>query len=564
MLTWIKGSQPKSGQKISMRISNDGNRTQRGGNRADAALSADRDPALGLARDFGAAGLRATLCWQIARTLFRIGFAGALAVFAGRLIEDSAFDVIAIAAALGCLALSGGAGLFADLAAANAENIVVECLRAALQDALSRKSPVRIRTRPAGALVAGLQRYPGSLAGLVISHSAAKSMLAVGPLLAAVAVALVSWQAALTLFLTIPVMVVFFVLLGGVVRSRAEAQEKAFGRLAAQFSDRIRTLPTILANHALSREHGKIERRMTLYADSTMGVLKVAFLNAGIIDFFSAIAIAVLAVLLGLSHLGLMHVPGFSGLALWQSLFILIIAAEFFTPFRRYAEQYHVKAEGQAAAKELDWYLDESGADNARPFAVAGGFDAADLPSTGLIAVSGPSGSGKSTLLRRLAGIETPPPGFTSLPEATAEGCGWISTDIYVPAGTLGEAIAWNRGSHERAVLQAAARHVGLLDERLMPGGLDARIAEGGDNLSGGQRMRIGIARMMLSDGVVLADEPTAKLDPQTAKLVRQVLTEMARRRLVIVATHDERLIEAASRHHVLRPLSQAGQAVAA
>ena len=39
-----------------------------------------------------------------------------------------------------------------------------------------------------------------------------------------------------------------------------------------------------------------------------------------------------------------------------------IIAAEFFTPFRRYAEQYHVKAEGQAAAKELDWYFDESGA----------------------------------------------------------------------------------------------------------------------------------------------------------------------------------------------------------
>jgi ABC-type transport system involved in cytochrome bd biosynthesis fused ATPase/permease subunit len=553
-----------------MRISNDGKPTQRRWNRATTAPLAGTasgcDLAFGLARDFGAAGLRTTLCWQIARTLFRIGFAGSLAVFAGRLIEDTSFDTNAIAAALACLALSTCAGAFADLAAANAENIVVECLRAALQEALSQKSPVRIRTKPAGALVAGLQRYPGALAGLVISHSAAKSMLTIGPALAAVAVAQVSWQAAGTLFLTVPVMVIFFVLLGGVVRSRAETQEKAFGRLAAQFSDRIRTLPTILANHALSREHGKIERRMTLYAGSTMGVLKVAFLNAGIIDFFSAIAIAVLAVLLGLSHLGLVHVPGFSGLALWQSLFILIIAAEFFTPFRRYAEQYHVRAEGQAAAKELDWYLEESGeaiaGSDARPF--AGAFDATDLPSVGLIAISGPSGSGKSTLLRMLAGIETLPSGFTPLPEVTAEGCDWISTDIYVPAGTLGDAIAWNRGSHDRAVLQAAARHVGLLDERLLPGGLDARVAQGGDNLSGGQRMRIGIARMMLSGGTVLADEPTAKLDPQTAKLVRQVLTDMAKRRLVIVATHDERLIEAAGRHHVLRPPSHAGQAVAA
>src|SRR5450756_582289 len=446
-------------QKLSMRISNDGKRTMRRGDRPTTAPLAETTPggdhALGLARDFGAAGLRTTLCWQIARTLLRLGFAGSLAVFAGRLIEDANFDAIAMAGALACLALSTCAGVFADLAAANAENIVVECLRAALQDALSRKSPVRIRSKPAGALVAGLQRYPGALAGLVISHSAAKSMLAIGPALAAVAVALVSWEAALTLFLTVPVMVVFFCLLGGVVRGKAEAQEKAFGRLAAQFSDRIRTLPTILANHALLREHGKIEQRMTLYADSTMNVLKVAFLNAGIIDFFSAIAIAVLAVMLGLSHLGLMHVPGFSGLALWQSLFILVIAAEFFTPFRRYAEQYHVKAEGQAAAKELDWYFDESGEAtanagnaNAKPFTVAGAFDSASLPAAGLIAISGPSGSGKSTLLRRLAGIETPP-GFKSLPQVTAEGCDWISTDIYVPAGTLAEAIAWNRGSHE-------------------------------------------------------------------------------------------------------------------
>ncbi len=562
-------------QKTSMRISNDGKRTERRRNRTEAAplaeISTDRDEALGRARGFGAAGLRTTLSWQIARTLFRIGFAGSLAVFAGRLIEDAALDVIALAGALACLALSTCAGVFADLAAASAEDHVVNRMRTALQDTLSLMSPVRIRTKPAGALVAGLQRYPGALAGLVISHSAAKSMLAIAPLLAAVAVAVVSWQAALMLFLAVPIMIVFFVLLGGVVRSRAEAQEKAFGRLAAQFSDRIRTLPTILANHALLREHGKIEQRMTLYADSTMAVLKVAFLNAGIIDFFSAIAIAVLAVFLGLSHLGLLHIPGFSGLALWQSLFILIIAAEFFTPFRRYAEQYHVKAEGQAAARELDWYFDESGeattdAGNAdtRPFAVAGTFDAADLPRSGLIAISGPSGSGKSTLLRMLAGIETPPPDFKPLPQVTADGCDWISTDIYVPAGTLAEAIAWNRGNPERSPLQAAAAHVGLLDERLLPGGLDARIAEGGDNLSGGQRMRVGIARIMLSGGVVLADEPTAKLDPRTAKLVRQVLTDMAKRRLIIVATHDERLIEAASRHHVLRSPSQAGQAVAA
>jgi ABC-type transport system involved in cytochrome bd biosynthesis fused ATPase/permease subunit len=555
---------------MKMRISNDGRRAQRRWSPATAAhlarASADRNHAsknaLGLACNLGAAGLRATLCWQIARTLFRIGFAGSLALFAGRLIEDGTFDTIAMAGVLACLALSSCAGVFAELAAANAEDVVVDRLRTALQDALTRKPPARIRTKPAGALVAGLQRYPNGLASLVISHSAAKSMLAIGPLLAAMAVAVLSWEAALTLFLAVPVMVVFFAILGGAIRGRAEAQETAFGRLAAQFSDRIRTLPTILANHALLRERGKIEQRMTFYADSTMDVLKLAFLNAGIIDFFSALAIAVLAVFLGLGHLGLVQIPGFSGLVLWQSLFILIIAAEFFTPFRRYAEQYHVKAEGQAAAKELDWYFAESDPLELKPFTIAGAIDAAALPPAGLIAISGPSGSGKSTLLRRLAGIETPSFDFNSLPQVLAEGCDWVSTDIYVPEGTLAETIAWNRDARDGARLWKAAEHVGLLDETLLPGGLNARIAEGGDNLSGGQRMRIGIARILLSGGVVLADEPTAKLDPRTAKLVRQVLTEVAERRLVIVATHDEQLIKEASRHHVLQP--QAEEAVAA
>jgi ABC-type transport system involved in cytochrome bd biosynthesis fused ATPase/permease subunit len=530
-----------------------------------------RSVALDLARNIGAAGFRATLRWQIARTLFRILFVGSLAAFAGRLIEDGTFNVAELIFVLASLFMSGGAGLLADLRAAGAEADLADRLRAALQDALSGMSHARIRTKPAGALIAGLQRHPPALASLVISHSAAKSLLGIAPMLVAAALGFVSWEATLTLLFAIPVMIVFFVILGSVIRDKAEVQEKAFGRLAAQFSDRIRTLPTVLANHALSRERGKIERRMNLYADSTMGVLKVAFLNAGIVDFFSALAIAVLAVFLGLGHLGLVHVPGFSGLALWQTLFILIISAEFFAPFRRYAELYHVKAEGQAAAMELDWFFDRpdasfrcDGNGPAKPFVPEGARDVTELPSSGLVVVSGPSGSGKSTLLRMLAGIEMPSSDVASLPRVVAAGCDWISTDAYVPAGTLSDAIAWNRGTPDRATVQRAAERVGLVDEKLLPGGLDARIAEGGGNLSGGQRMRIGIARMLLSGGVVLADEPTAKLDPQTAKLVRQVLTEVAGQRLVVVATHDEGLIEAASRHHILRPQEQTRKVVAA
>lgn len=538
--------------------------------RRDVAPDAGISPACGqaraLAQKLSGGGLRATLAWQVARTLLRLGFAAALALFAGLMIENGTLALPALASATACLILSGIAGYVADRRAARAEAALADGLRAKLQEALAAMAPTRLRARPAGALIAGLQRHPNALAALSIGHAAARAMLSIAPLAAAAAIALVSWEAALALLLSIPVMVIFFVLLGSVVRSKAETQEKSFGRLAAQFSDRIRTLPTILANHALAREHDKLERRMTAYANSTMAVLRVAFLNAGVIDFFSALAIAVLAVFLGLGHLGLVHMPGFTGLALWQSLFILIIAADFFTPFRRYAEQYHLKGEGEAAAKELDWYFNQSAAErSAVPPALADLGDVfATLPRAGMIAVSGPSGVGKSTLLRMLAGIEPQAPDIEALPQVAARGCDWISTEAHVPAGTLARAIGSQRGGIDHTTPRQAARKVGLLDEALLPGGLAADITEGGDNLSGGQRMRIGIARMLLTDRVVLADEPTAKLDAATAGLVRGALVDVARERLVIVATHDLALIEAAERHIALRPPAPGKEAIAA
>ena len=76
----------------------------------------------------------------------------------------------------------------------------------------------------------------------------------------------------------------------------------------------------------------------------------------------------------------------------------------------------------------------------------------------------------------------------------------------------------------------------------MLPGGLEARVENCGENLSGGQRLRISIARALLSNGAILADEPTSKLDLHTAALVRGTLEDMARSRLVVVTTHDPAL----------------------
>lgn len=497
---------------------------------------------LARAHSLAVGGLRGTLLLQILRTALRLVFAGTLAIFAGVMIEAGNVPVPVVILGFAALLLTALAGFFADRQQAVAEFLVAEGLRENAREKLAAMPARAVQALPAGALIAGLQRYPEALAALVVGHRAAALMLGIVPVLVVCAIVAVSWQAALTLLFATPVMTVFFVLLGSTIHARAENQERAFGQLATQFDDRIRTLPTILSAHGVDHERRKLEARMAAYADSTMSMLKVAFLNAGVIDFFSSLSIAILAVFLGLGHLQLVDIPGFSGMQLWQSLFILMLAPEFFAPFRRYAEQYHTKAEGSAAALAMDGFLVESTTPEPTiSFALTQLGDDLDLPAKGIVAIVGGSGSGKSTLLRRLAGIETSA-GAKLVSPAFADGVDWISTDISVPAGTVADAISWKRAERNPSTLLSAAQRVGLLDDFLLPGGLDARIEAGGENLSGGQRLRIGVARALISDRPIFADEPTAKLDPVNAARVRDILADCACERLVVVATHDPEL----------------------
>ncbi|MFC7664578.1 ATP-binding cassette domain-containing protein [Methylorubrum suomiense] len=437
--------------------------------------------ALGLARREARAGLRRIHGLHALRSATTLAGAVALARFAGSVIETGHLDGPAVGLAVVCAL--GGAWLGAVTETRGA------CLEAEVGARLIDAAEAQLATMPAraacalprGAVVAGMLRHPGALARLVVGHAAARRMMALGPMLTAAAVALVSWQAAITLLLATPAMVVFFALVGGMIRDRAAAQESALGRLATQFADRVRTLPTVLAAHGLARETAKLDRRLGAYADGTMGVLAVAFLNAGVLDFFSSLAVAILAVFLGLGHLGLAEVPGFAHLALWQSLLILLLAPEYFSHFRRYAELYHAKAEGEAAADALAWaFAPDGAAGTSDPTSSlgspgtrglvlphAGPVPDFGLPRTGLVALTGPSGAGKSTLLRVLAGVEAPLAGTVLLPSEGPRT--WVSLETPVSAGTLLHALTEGSPATPEAVAEAAAA-LGLADDPHWPG----------------------------------------------------------------------------------------------
>jgi ATP-binding cassette subfamily C protein len=498
---------------------------------------------------------------SLARAGFRITFVLCLGIMTARMIEDGVFVAGLAVAAAASLLIYGLLSILADTGTAAAEKTTAEALLGRANAALAAIPAREAEARQRGKTIAQLQRYPGAVARFCVSHWLARMNMTLAPLLVAGGVAFVSWQAAVALIAATPVMILFFSLIGGLIQDKAEAQEKALGRLAAQFSDRVRTLPTILANHALAREDVKLARRMRNYAGRTLSTLSAAFLNSAVLDFFSALSIAILAVFLGLGHLGLAQLPGFHDLALWQSLTILLLAPEYFAPLRRYAEQYHLKAEGKAAAEALDWILEipedgerkaagDAGSAHhpgARKLVLQFAGPVADftLPVRGLVVLTGPSGSGKTMLLKTFAGVEAPVSGSCGLPHGAGAPVSWVSADTFIAGGTLEDAIGRGRNATPAATLSVADA-LGLIDERYLPGGLAAHVAEGGENLSGGQRMRIALARGLLDHGPLLCDEPTAKMDPHTAGHIRDQLVKAAGTRLVIAATHDPALIEMA------------------
>jgi ABC-type multidrug transport system fused ATPase/permease subunit len=176
-----------------------------------------------------------------------------------------------------------------------------------------------------------------------------------------------------------------------------------------------------------------------------------------------------------------------------------------------------------------------------------------------VVALVGPTGAGKSTLLALLARFFDPDRGAVlvdgrdirtatvgSVRAQTA-----IAFQEHVLFGaTVAENLRYGWPDAPEAALRAAAE-VACADEfiRGLPEGYDTPLGERGSKLSTGQRQRLGIARALLREApILLLDEPTAALDPETERRLLGNLREWARGRCVLLVTHRISTAQAADR----------------
>jgi subfamily B ATP-binding cassette protein MsbA len=176
------------------------------------------------------------------------------------------------------------------------------------------------------------------------------------------------------------------------------------------------------------------------------------------------------------------------------------------------------------------------------------GIDATILPGE-MVAFVGPSGTGKSTLLNLLPRFYDPTGGSIALDGHDLRSIhladvrrhiALVPQDSPVIAGTVAENIAFGRPDATIEQVRRAAElagAAGFIEE--LPHGYDTVITEAGQNVSGGQRQRLAIARALLTDAPILVlDEPTSGLDAHHEHLVLQTLHRLKGHRTIVLVTH--------------------------
>jgi len=370
---------------------------------------------------------------------------------------------------------------------------------------------------------------------------------------------------ALVLAFTAPLIPFFMILIGSATTALTQRQWRVLSRLSAQFLDILQGLTT-LKIFGRSREQVKLIALMSKhFRESTMNILRVAFLSALVLEMVATISTAIVAVEIGLRLL-------YGRMSFDHALFALLLAPEFYLPLRSLGARFHMGAAGVTAAKRIFEILETEAQDP----------DAVQRPTfakvphitfhnvhyqyeeRGLVAVKdvsfslhpgkkvaivGPSGSGKSTIADLLLGFIHPSQGKIFVddhPLETIDPAFWrsfltlVSQEPYLFDGTVLENIQLANPNATPSKVQRAA-DLAQADSfiRDLPNGYETQIGERGQRLSSGQVQRIALARAFLKDApIVVLDEATAHLDPENEVLIRKAIHQLIRGRSTLLIAH--------------------------
>ena len=431
-------------------------------------------------------------------------------------------------------------------------------VRILLYDCLSSLTPRTLQKRSRGGVAL---RFVGDMTSLRRWISMALSRVTVAgvsTVCALLMLATIHWQLTAMVAASLTMGVWLTYRFGKRMRAAAKESRRRLSNLAANVNEKVTSIAVVQVFGQVNRERERIVRQGNYVQDSMVARARIAGQILGVTEFSAAMTSAVtllagiIAVTAGSASVG----------AVIAAITIVGILLPPLRDLGRVQEYWH----GACIARErIKEFLDSPSlvvqAADAPDLTVQSGclrFDSVSVPgglnklsgtiaAGKVVAVVGPNGAGKSTLLLLAARLIDPHEGKVFLDEqdlaahslnSVRQAVGMAGPDLPLLRGTIERNLRYrwrNAPDEEVARVRALCGIDAMLKQ--FPQGDKTRVAEGGLNLSAGQRQRIALARALLGNpALLLLDEVDANLDNQASKVVDRILASY--QGTILMVTH--------------------------
>lgn len=373
------------------------------------------------------------------------------------------------------------------------------------------------------------------------------------PITLFIIISFMNFKAALVLLICVPLILMSIVFVQKFAKKLLNRYWGQYTKLGDSFLENLQGLTTLKIYEADGHYHEKMNVESENFRKITMRVLTMQSNSITVMDLvaYGGSALGIVFALNGY-HSG--------AITMFQTLFIILISAEFFIPMRQLGSYFHIAMNGMAASDKLFGILEMETEEKQEVDLKNCSISASNLcfgytdkevlhdihfkADKGMIGFVGESGGGKSTIASLLMGQYTNYSGELKLSNYEIKHINvypymtLVSLESYLFSGTLKDNLLMAKDASEKE-MNSVLEKVGILDFVHEQGGLNMHILEGGKNLSGGQRQRLVLARALLKDSpIYIMDEATSNIDVESENKIMEVLYELSKEKLVLCISH--------------------------